>query len=114
MTGQRNIRDGDSYNNHMPTNKLSSEEIESALAGLPEWKVVNAKLHREYRFPDFVHAFGFMATAAIAIEKKNHHPEWFNVYNRVVVDLSTHDAGGITAKDLDLARLLDTIAAKLQ
>jgi len=55
-----------------------------------------------------------MATAAIAIEKMNHHPEWFNVYNRVTVDLTTHDAGGITQKDVDLARLLDGIAGKLQ
>ena len=55
-----------------------------------------------------------MATAALAIEKKNHHPEWFNVYNRVTVDLTTHDAQGITSKDADLARILDDIASKLQ
>lgn len=75
---------------------------------------MNGKLHREYRFPDFVHAFGFMATSAIAIEKMNHHPEWFNVWNKVAVDLTTHDAGGISAKDLELARLLDAFAKKLQ
>ncbi|HTP86356.1 MAG TPA: 4a-hydroxytetrahydrobiopterin dehydratase [Bryobacteraceae bacterium] len=94
--------------------RLSASEIEAALTGLPGWSVASGKLHREYRFPDFVHAFGFMATAAIAIEKMNHHPEWFNVYNRVTVDLTTHDAGGITQKDVDLARLLDGIAGKLQ
>lgn len=93
--------------------KLTETEVLSALAGLPGWNVKDGKLHRDYSFPDFVHAFGFMATAAIAIEKLNHHPEWFNVYNRVAVDLTTHDAGGITAKDIELARLLDAIAARM-
>jgi len=79
----------------------------------PGWSVVDGKLHREFRFPDFTHAFGFMATAATHIEKKNHHPEWFNVYNRVVVDLYTHDASAITQKDIDLANFLDSIAKKL-
>lgn len=93
---------------------LSGPHLDDALAKLPGWTVVNGKLHHEFRFPDFVHAFGFMATAAIAIEKRNHHPEWLNVYNRVTVDLTTHDAGGITQKDVDLAALLNTLAAKLQ
>jgi 4a-hydroxytetrahydrobiopterin dehydratase len=94
--------------------KLSSEQIEHALRQVQGWQVVNDKLHREYQFPDFIHAFGFMATAAIAIEKMNHHPEWFNVYNRVKIDLTTHDSGGITQNDVDLAQLLDGIASKLQ
>lgn len=75
--------------------------------------MVRDKLHREYQFADFVHAFGFMATAAIAIEAMGHHPEWSNVYNRVTVDLTTHDAGGITAKDVELARKLEALAARL-
>ena len=94
--------------------KLSEAEIEKNLHGLPGWTSAGGKLHREFKFPDFVHAFGFMATAAIAIEKLGHHPEWTNVYYRVTVDLSTHDAGGITTKDFELALLLDSIAAKLQ
>ena len=94
--------------------KLSDSKIQSALKDLQGWTVVNGKLHREYKFPDFVHAFGFMATAAIAIEAMNHHPEWFNVWNRVTIDLSTHDAGGITSKDVDLARKLEQLAKKLQ
>jgi 4a-hydroxytetrahydrobiopterin dehydratase len=94
--------------------KLSDSEIQSALKDLQGWTVVNGKLHREYKFPDFVHAFGFMATAAIAIEAMNHHPEWFNVWNRVTIDLSTHDSGGITSKDVDLARKLEQLAKKLQ
>lgn len=94
--------------------RFSEAEIEAALAQLPGWSLVQGKLHREYKFPDFIHAFGFMATSAIAIEKRNHHPEWFNVYNRVVVDLTTHDAGGVTSKDVELAKLLDEVSAKLQ
>jgi len=94
--------------------KLSDAEVDSALQDLIGWTVAQGKLHREYQFPDFIHAFGFMTTSALAIEKMNHHPEWFNVYNRVTVDLTTHDAGGITSKDVELAKLLDTIANKLQ
>ncbi|HXA64599.1 MAG TPA: 4a-hydroxytetrahydrobiopterin dehydratase [Bryobacteraceae bacterium] len=94
--------------------KFSGPELKNALDTLSGWSVVNAKLHKEYKFADFIHAFGFMATAALAIEKMGHHPEWFNVYNRVTVDLTTHDAQGITQKDADLAKLLDETAKKLQ
>ena len=94
-------------------NKLTDTEVSAALGALAGWKVQNGKLHREYKFGDFAHAFGFMATAAPLIEKRNHHPEWANVYNRVTVDLMTHDAGGITQKDLELAKLLEGIAQKL-
>ncbi len=94
--------------------KLSKQDLKNALAGLPGWRIAGGKLHREYKFADFVHAFGFMTTAALGIEKMNHHPEWFNVYNQVRVDLTTHDAGGITAKDVELAGLLDRTAKKLQ
>ena len=100
-------------NGSMAARKLTDDEIKQALPKLPGWPVEDAKLHREYQFPDFAHAFGFIATAAIGIEKMNHHPEWFNVYNRVRIDLSTHDSGGITQKDLDLAHLLEQIARKL-
>ena len=94
-------------------NKLTESEIHSALKDLKDWTLAQGKLHREYKFADFVHAFGFMAISAIAIEKMNHHPEWFNVYNKVSVDLTTHDAGGVTAKDVELAKLLDGFAGKL-
>lgn len=93
--------------------KLSDSEISSQLAKLPNWGLKDGKLHREYKFSDFAHAFGFMATAAPLIEKRDHHPEWANVYNRVTVDLMTHDAGGVTQKDVDLAALLEGIAKKL-
>ena len=92
---------------------LSETEIQAMLGQAPGWSVVGGKLHREYRFKDFVHAFGFMATSAVAIEAMNHHPEWSNVWNRVTVDLTTHDAGGITRKDFELAMLLEGIAGKL-
>jgi len=94
--------------------RFSGPELKEALAGLAGWAVVDGKLHKDYQFSDFIHAFGFMATAALAIEKRNHHPEWFNVYNRVSIDLTTHDAQGITSKDAELAKILDDIAAKLQ
>ena len=94
--------------------KLSDEDLQTALVDLPGWSVVDGKLHREYEFADFVHAFGFMATAAIVIEAANHHPEWFNVYHRVRIDLTTHDAGGITANDTGLAAKLEGIAKQLQ
>lgn len=93
--------------------KLSDAEISAAAAKLPGWSVAHGKLHREYKFAGFPEAFGFMATAAPTIQKMDHHPEWSNVYNRVTVDLSTHDAGGITQKDIDLATLLEGIATKL-
>jgi len=93
--------------------KLSDADISTALAQLPGWTHQNGKLHREYKFADFPHAFGFMATAAPSIEKMDHHPAWSNVYNRVIVELSTHDAGGITLKDLELATLLEKVAKKM-
>jgi 4a-hydroxytetrahydrobiopterin dehydratase len=93
--------------------KLTEAQIGEALTALPGWTLAGGKLHREYVFRDFMHAFGFMATAAVAIEARNHHPEWSNVWNRVTVDLTTHDAQGITEKDTALAALLESFAARL-
>jgi len=89
--------------------RLSDEQIKTELSGLSGWSVVNGKLHKDYVFDDFVEAFGFMTRAAIHIEKMNHHPEWFNVYNKLSVDLVTHDAGGITQNDIILARTLNSL-----
>lgn len=97
----------------MAAHKLTQEALHAFTKELPAWSVKDVKLHREYKFPNFAHAFGFMTTAAIEIEKMDHHPEWLNVYNRVTVDLTTHDSGGITEKDVKLARLLEEIAGKL-
>jgi 4a-hydroxytetrahydrobiopterin dehydratase len=90
---------------------LTTNEIEAALASLPGWSLVNGKLHRELRFPDFVTAFGFMTQAALHAEKLDHHPEWSNVYGKVVVDLVTHDAKGVTELDLELARRMSALAS---
>lgn len=93
--------------------KYNEQELNSVVSKLPGWAIRNGKLHREFCFSDFAQAFGFMTMAAVLIEKKNHHPEWSNVYNRVTVDLTTHDAGGVTHRDVELAELLDKIASKL-
>jgi 4a-hydroxytetrahydrobiopterin dehydratase len=89
--------------------KLTEEQIRSELSGLQGWGVVNGKLHKDFVFDDFIQAFGFMCKAAMHIEKMNHHPEWFNVYNKISVDLVTHDAGGITQNDIALARTLNSL-----
>ena len=76
---------------------------------MPGWSLKNDKLHKEFQFDNFNQAFGFMTRAAMEIEKMNHHPEWFNVYNRITVELTTHDAGGITNNDVNLARILNSL-----
>ena len=90
--------------------KLSDEQIRNELGNLSGWSVVNGKLHKEFIFKDFIEAFGFMTTAALHIEKMNHHPEWFNVYNKIKIDLVTHDAGGITQNDVNLAKTLNSLS----
>jgi 4a-hydroxytetrahydrobiopterin dehydratase len=97
----------------MTQSTATETEIQKALAELSSWSVVSGKLHREYRFRDFVQAFGFMVQVALLAERAAHHPEWFNVYNKVVVDLTTHEAKGITHKDFDLAREMEQIAAHI-
>jgi len=89
--------------------RLSSDEITKELKDLPGWSVKDEKLHKDFEFDSFNEAFGFMARAAMEIEKINHHPEWFNVYNRLSVDLMTHDVGGITKNDIHLARILNSL-----
>lgn len=89
---------------------LDEQTIREALGSLPGWTLAGGRLHREYDFGDFVAAFGFMASVALVAEAMNHHPEWRNVYGRVEVDLVTHDAGGITERDVALARRIERIA----
>lgn len=93
----------------MAPEKLSPDTIENELKSLDGWSVVNGKLHKDFQFDDFNQAFGFMARASMHIEKMNHHPEWFNVYNKLSVDLMTHDAGGITQNDVNLAKILNSL-----
>jgi 4a-hydroxytetrahydrobiopterin dehydratase len=92
--------------------KLDDAALREALAALPHWTLQAGKLHRELRFPDFAHAFGFMASVAVVAEAMNHHPEWSNVYAKVTIDLVTHDAAGITRLDVELARKIDALAAR--
>ncbi len=90
--------------------KLEDSEIEHALAGLSEWTIDDGKLFREFRFADFSQAFGFMTRVALVAESMDHHPEWSNVYDRVRIHLTTHEAGGLTQRDLDLALRIDSLA----
>jgi 4a-hydroxytetrahydrobiopterin dehydratase len=83
--------------------KLDAAEIARRLPSLPGWELKDGKLHRQFVFPDFAKAFRFMTAVAAEAERLQHHPEWSNVYDRVTVDLVTHDAGGITALDFELA-----------
>ncbi len=90
--------------------RLSSDEIESRLQSLEQWEYRDNKLHREYVFPDFIEAMGFMVRAAIVAQAMNHHPEWSNVYKSVTVDLTSHDAGGVTELDFQLAHRMEELS----
>lgn len=89
--------------------KLSEKEVEEKLAELSGWKLEKGKLHREFRFRDFIEAFGFMSRVAILAEKHDHHPEWYNVYNKVQIDYQTHDVGGISENDFKLAAAINKL-----
>jgi len=88
---------------------LSADQIRALAADLPAWTVRDAKLHRDCRFADFSEAFGFMARVALAAESLGHHPEWTNVWNRVTIDLTTHDCGGLSDLDVALAHQIDRL-----
>jgi 4a-hydroxytetrahydrobiopterin dehydratase len=89
---------------------LTDGQIQYALQQLPAWSVVDGKLHREFRCKNFVEAFGFMARVALLAEALNHHPEWSNVWNSVVIDLVTHEAGdAISQLDITLAQRIDAL-----
>jgi len=94
----------------MAATLLAASEIADALGELPGWEHDGDRLVRTFRFPDFVRALSFMVGAGVVAERMNHHPEWTNVYNRVEVALSTHDAGGITQLDVDLATAMSGLA----
>lgn len=90
----------------MPTARIGAE---AAIARLEGWRAADGRdaIVKEFRFRDFNHAFGFMSRVALYAERHDHHPEWFNVYNRVEVALTTHEAGGVTDKDVALAHFMD-------
>jgi len=89
--------------------QLTTAERDTALADLPEWTLADdgLSIERKIKFADFAQAFGFMTRVAIMAEKADHHPEWFNVYNRVEIRLTTHDAGGLSKRDVALAKVID-------
>jgi 4a-hydroxytetrahydrobiopterin dehydratase len=83
--------------------RLSHDDTETRLADIPGWGISNGALHRDLEFQNFVEAFGFMAMVALAAERLDHHPDWSNAYNRVVIDIASHAEGGITERCFDLA-----------
>lgn len=94
--------------------KYSPQEIQRALVELNQaaelnWKIQQEKLHKTFVFKDFITAFGFMSSVALQAEKLNHHPEWCNVYNRVKIDLTTHEVKGISARDFELATRIESL-----
>ncbi len=94
----------------MAAKKLTDAQIQENLTQVDGWTIENGKLHKEFQFDNFVSAFGFMTQLALVAESMNHHPEWFNVYNRVTIDLTTHDAGGISDLDFQWAKQADAIS----
>ena len=92
--------------------KLSQQEIELEIGKIQGWKVANGKLNRTFEFENFVQAFGFMTQVAIQAEKMNHHPEWFNVYNKIEINLVTHDISGISNYDIKLAKTINHLYSK--
>ena len=89
--------------------RLSADDITAALADLPAWTMRDGRLHRELQFPSFPLAMSFMARVAESAEAMDHHPDWCNSYTRVVIDLSSHDVGGISGRDIRLARAIEDI-----
>lgn len=91
---------------------LTAQELETRLRQTPDWRLENGRLQRKLTFPSFVEAFGFLSSLALVAERMNHHPEIFNVYNRVTLDLWTHDADGISELDFELAKAADKLSAQ--
>lgn len=110
MLGEESLPDWSHPMSEKPR-RLTVTEVQDALNELSGWTVSDGKLRREYLFADFAEAFGFMASAAVVAESMNHHPDWSNSWNKVVVELVTHSAGGITTYDLALARKMQALAA---
>jgi 4a-hydroxytetrahydrobiopterin dehydratase len=88
---------------------LSEADVTRELQTLPGWSLQGGKLHKQFTLPDFLRAFGFMTEVALIAQAMDHHPEWSNVYNRVLIDLVTHDLGGISTFDVELARRIEAL-----
>lgn len=89
--------------------KLDKAAVEAKLSELSGWTLADGQIQREFEFPDFTHAFGFMSSVALLAERLNHHPDWSNVYNKVTIRLSSHDVGGISGRDFTLASRIDAL-----
>lgn len=96
----------------MSRRKVSEEEVQEALNELPGWEVKDGKLHKQYKFKDFAAALGWMVQVGIYADKLNHHPDWCNGYNKVTVDLMTHDLGALSTWDIELARKMEELAGR--
>ncbi len=94
--------------------KLTETEIQQALSDLPAWKLENGQLCREFHFHDFAEAFSFMTKVSLLAESLNHHPDWRNVYQKVSISLSTHDLGGLSTLDIELARRISQLLSDNQ
>ena len=94
----------------MADKALDEAEVQTRLAGLDGWELVDGKLHRDLEFADFAAAFSFMTAVALAAEKLDHHPDWSNSWNKVTIDIVSHAAGGITERCFELAQRIDAIA----
>ena len=97
----------------MSITRATDLQIQEFITQNTHWSLKDEKIHCEYKFNNFVSAFGFMTQVALIAEHNNHHPEWFNVYNKVIIDLTTHEAGGITERDFTLAKQMDNITKPL-
>lgn len=95
----------------MAVEQLTEEDRDTWLAALPRWSLAREgkAIERTFEFADFSEAFAFMARVALMAEKRDHHPEWFNVYNKVEITLTTHDAGGLSARDVNMAKAIDRL-----
>ncbi|MEP0202585.1 MAG: 4a-hydroxytetrahydrobiopterin dehydratase [Halioglobus sp.] len=93
----------------MKVKKLESRDVELRLTQLNDWVIDDQKLHKQFVFANFIEAWGFMSQVALLAESLDHHPEWFNVYNRVEIHLTTHDANGISERDFELAGKIDLL-----
>jgi 4a-hydroxytetrahydrobiopterin dehydratase len=97
----------------MPRTPLSGQELQQQLAGLAGWRSESGRIVRELEFADFIEAFGFMTRVALVAQAMDHHPDWTNVYNRLRIELHTHDAGGVTARDVELARRIEALVPNI-
>lgn len=88
---------------------LTDQSVQTELKNLKEWQFIGNAIEKKFKFPDFVHAMGFMVQLGLLAEKRNHHPEIFNVYNKITIRLTTHDSSGVTIKDIELASAIDKL-----